>query len=31
VLSQPHVDALIVTMTSAEQIDEYLGASGTSA
>jgi len=29
VLSQPHVDSLIVTMTSAEQIDEYLGASGT--
>jgi uncharacterized protein len=29
VLSQPHVDALIVTMTSAQQIDEYLGASGT--
>ena len=28
VLSRPHVDALIVTMTSAEQIDEYLGASG---
>jgi predicted aldo/keto reductase-like oxidoreductase len=29
VLSQPHVDALIVTMTSPAQIDEYLGASGT--
>ena len=29
VLSQPHVDALIVSMTSKEQIDEYLGASGT--
>jgi predicted aldo/keto reductase-like oxidoreductase len=28
VLSRPHVDALIVTMTSVEQIDEYLGASG---
>lgn len=28
VLSQPHVDALVVTMTSATQIDEYLGASG---
>ena len=28
VLSRPHVDALIVTMTSREQIDEYLGASG---
>jgi len=28
VLSQPHTDALIVTMTSREQIDEYLGASG---
>jgi len=30
VLSRPHVDALIVTMTSVEQIDEYLGASGSS-
>jgi predicted aldo/keto reductase-like oxidoreductase len=28
VLSQPHVDALIVTMTSPAQVDEYLGASG---
>lgn len=28
VLSRPHVDALIVTMTSRDQIDEYLGASG---
>lgn len=28
VLSRPHVDALVVTMTSPEQIDEYLGASG---
>ena len=28
VLSRPHVDALIVTMTSQEQVDEYLGASG---
>jgi hypothetical protein len=28
VLSRPHVDALIVSMTSPEQIDEYLGASG---
>ena len=28
VLSNPDVDSLIVTMTSAEQIDEYLGASG---
>ena len=28
VLSGPHVDALVVTMTSAEQVDEYLGASG---
>ncbi len=28
VLSNPEVDALIVTMTSSEQIDEYLGASG---
>jgi hypothetical protein len=27
-LSNPHVDALVVTMTSAEQVDEYLGASG---
>jgi predicted aldo/keto reductase-like oxidoreductase len=27
-LSNPDVDALIVSMTSAEQIDEYLGASG---
>jgi len=28
ILSRPHVDALVVTMTSPEQIDEYLGASG---
>ncbi len=28
VLSNPHVDALIVSMKSMEQIDEYLGASG---
>jgi predicted aldo/keto reductase-like oxidoreductase len=28
VLSRPHVDALIVTMTSPAQVDEYLGASG---
>src|SRR6266403_1483064 len=28
VLSGPHVDALVVTMTSTEQVDEYLGASG---
>lgn len=28
VLSDPDVDALIVSMTSREQIDEYLGASG---
>ncbi len=28
VLSNPNVDALIVSMTSSEQIDEYLGASG---
>jgi len=28
VLSGPHVDALIVTMTTSEQVDEYLGASG---
>ncbi len=28
VLSGPHVDALIVTMTSPELVDEYLGASG---
>jgi hypothetical protein len=28
VLSGPHVDALVVSMTSAAQIDEYLGASG---
>jgi predicted aldo/keto reductase-like oxidoreductase len=28
VLSGPHVDALVVTMTSPEQVDEYLGASG---
>ena len=28
VLSNPDVDALIVSMTSSEQIDEYLGASG---
>jgi predicted aldo/keto reductase-like oxidoreductase len=27
-LSQPHTDALVVTMRSREQIDEYLGASG---
>lgn len=27
-LSNPHVDALIVSMTGLEQIDEYLGASG---
>ena len=27
-LSNPHVDALIVSMTGVEQIDEYLGASG---
>ena len=26
--SRPHVDALVVTMTSTEQVDEYLGASG---
>ncbi|MDB5108882.1 MAG: aldo/keto reductase, partial [Candidatus Binatus sp.] len=31
VLSNPHVDALIVTMTSAPMIDEYLGASGSRA
>lgn len=31
VLSNPDVDALIVTMTSSEQIDEYLGASGAQA
>ncbi|MDG2278267.1 MAG: aldo/keto reductase [Pseudomonadales bacterium] len=30
VLSNPDVDALIITMTSADQIDEYLGASGAS-
>ncbi|MFT7654525.1 MAG: putative aldo/keto reductase-like oxidoreductase [Limisphaerales bacterium] len=30
VLSNPHVDALIVTMTGEAQIDEYLGASGAS-
>ena len=28
VLSDPHVDALVVTMKSRERIDEYLGASG---
>jgi uncharacterized protein len=28
VLSGPHVDALIVTMSSPEMVDEYLGASG---
>ena len=28
VLSNPDVDALIISMTSAERIDEYLGASG---
>jgi predicted aldo/keto reductase-like oxidoreductase len=28
VLSQPHTDALVVTMTSKEQVDEYLVASG---
>jgi predicted aldo/keto reductase-like oxidoreductase len=28
VLAGPHVDALVVTMSSREQIDEYLGASG---
>jgi uncharacterized protein len=28
VLSNPHVDALIISMTSTELIDEYLGASG---
>jgi hypothetical protein len=28
VLSNPHVDGLIVSMTSRESIDEYLGASG---
>lgn len=27
-LTNPHVDALIVSMTGVEQIDEYLGASG---
>jgi len=27
-LSSPHVDALVVSMTSVPQIDEYLGASG---
>jgi uncharacterized protein len=27
-LSNPDVDALVVTMTGAEQVDEYLGASG---
>ena len=27
-LSQPHTDALVVTMRSREQIDEFLGASG---
>lgn len=28
VLSNPHVDALIISMTSKEKIDEFLGASG---
>jgi predicted aldo/keto reductase-like oxidoreductase len=28
VLAQPDVDSLVVTMTSAAQVDEYLGASG---
>jgi predicted aldo/keto reductase-like oxidoreductase len=28
VLAGPHVDALVVTMTSSEMVDEYLGASG---
>ncbi len=28
VLSGPHVDALVVTMRSPDQVDEYLGASG---
>ena len=28
VLSSPHVDALIISMTSPEQIDEYVAASG---
>jgi len=28
VLSSPHVDALIVSMTGTEEIDEYVGASG---
>jgi predicted aldo/keto reductase-like oxidoreductase len=28
VLANPHVDALVVSMTGAAQIDEYLGASG---
>ncbi|HVH17522.1 MAG TPA: aldo/keto reductase [Myxococcota bacterium] len=28
VLSQPNVDALVVTMTSPAEVDEYLGASG---
>ncbi|MGE3538927.1 MAG: aldo/keto reductase [Candidatus Tectimicrobiota bacterium] len=28
VLSNPHVDGLIISMTSGKQIDEYLGASG---
>lgn len=31
VLSNPDVDALIITMTSEDQIDEFLGASGSSA
>jgi predicted aldo/keto reductase-like oxidoreductase len=31
VLSNPDVDALIVSMTSREQVDEYLGASGSRA
>ncbi len=28
VLSNPHVDAVVITMNSVEKIDEYLGASG---
>ena len=31
VLSRPHVDALVVSMTSAESIDEYVAASGADA
>jgi predicted aldo/keto reductase-like oxidoreductase len=31
VLSQKHVDALVVTMTSTAMVDEYLGASGATA